>query len=107
MRVGCVLTKPVRHDQLRAASVSYSGYSRDPDRSSRNRKTPTGRPTLITRHTLAEQAPRPGILVAETTSSIQKLAVRMLDRLGYQPDVVSNGQGSGYGVQTWNRMPQS
>jgi CheY-like chemotaxis protein len=49
-------------------------------------------PTLITRHTLAEQSPRPRILVAEDNMVNQKLAVRMLDRLGYQPDVVSNGQ---------------
>ena len=43
------LTKPVRHDQLRAASESYSGYSRIRTGHIRNRKTPAGRPPLITR----------------------------------------------------------
>jgi CheY-like chemotaxis protein len=50
-----------------------------------------GNPTLITRHTLAELQTRPRILVAEDNLVNQKLAVRMLERLGYQSDVVSNG----------------
>ena len=87
------LTKPVRHDQLQgclrvvfglqeAAAVTVPGAETGP----------TIAPTLITRHTLAEQRARPRILVAEDNAVNQKLAVRMLDRLGYQPDVVSNGQ---------------
>jgi two-component system sensor histidine kinase/response regulator len=83
------LTKPVRHDQLQGClrmlfglqpgaigSLPYSGQAH---------------PTLITRHTLAELQTRPRILVAEDNLVNQKLAVRMLERLGYQSDVVSNG----------------
>ena len=83
------LTKPVRHDQLQGClrmlfglqpgaigSLPYAGQAN---------------PALITRHTLAELQTRPRILVAEDNLVNQKLAVRMLERLGYQSDVVSNG----------------
>jgi CheY-like chemotaxis protein len=47
---------------------------------------------LITRHTLAEIESAPRILVAEDNLINQKLTVRMLEKLGYQSDVVENGQ---------------
>jgi two-component system, sensor histidine kinase and response regulator len=47
---------------------------------------------LITRHTLAEIESAPRILVAEDNLINQKLTVRMLEKLGYQADVVENGQ---------------
>ncbi|MGC3973803.1 MAG: response regulator [Nitrospira sp.] len=87
------LTKPVRHDQLQGCLRVVFGLQQKAPTSAVS--TGNGQPispTLITRHTLAEQSPRPRILLAEDNVVNQKLAVRMLDRLGYQPDVVSNGQ---------------
>ncbi len=85
------LTKPVRHDQLQSCLRVVFGLQK-----SATVPRPDGglavAPTLITRHTLAEQRARPRILVAEDNVVNQKLAVRMLERLGYQPDIVSNGQ---------------
>lgn len=87
------LTKPVRHDQLQGCLRVVFGLQETA--TSAARSTPDGAaiaPSLITRHTLAEQRIRPRVLVAEDNVVNQKLAVRMLERLGYQPDVVSNGQ---------------
>ena len=87
------LTKPVRHDQLQGCLRVVFGLQ--PTATATAGGTVQGQtlaPTLVTRHTLAEQSPRLRILVAEDNMVNQKLAVRMLDRLGYQPDVVSNGQ---------------
>ncbi len=87
------LTKPVRHDQLQGClRVVFGLQHKAPTAEAGTGKGQPISPTLITRHTLAEQSPRPRILVAEDNVVNQKLAVRMLDRLGYQPDVVSNGQ---------------
>ncbi|MCS6296523.1 MAG: response regulator [Nitrospira sp.] len=87
------LTKPVRHDQLQGClRVVFGLQQKSPTATIGTGKGQPIAPTLITRHTLAEQSPRPRILVAEDNVVNQKLAVRMLDRLGYQPDVVSNGQ---------------
>jgi CheY-like chemotaxis protein/HPt (histidine-containing phosphotransfer) domain-containing protein len=49
-------------------------------------------PPLITRHTLAEAGSTARILVAEDNLINQKLTVRMLEKLGFQSDVVENGQ---------------
>lgn len=87
------LTKPVRHDQLQGClRVVFGLQHKAPIAEAGTGKGQAISPTLITRHTLAEQSPRPRILVAEDNVVNQKLAVRMLDRLGYQSDVVSNGQ---------------
>lgn len=87
------LTKPVRHDQLQGCLRVVFGIQHGPGTTgSGTGKSQTAAPPLITRHTLAEQSQRPRILVAEDNVVNQKLAVRMLERLGYQPDVVSNGQ---------------
>ncbi len=97
------LTKPVRHDQLQGCLRVVFGLQHSATTAAAGAaKGPTISPTLITRHTLAEQSPRPRILVAEDNMVNQKLAVRMLDRLGYQPDVVSNGQEA---VAAFEREP--
>ena len=83
------LTKPVRHDQLQGCLRMLFGLQQTVTGPSSD--SGQANPALITRHTLAELQTRPRILVAEDNLVNQKLAVRMLERLGYQPDVVSNG----------------
>lgn len=84
------LTKPVRHDELRDCLRTVLGM----ELASAERDTTgdSAGPRLVTRHTLAEYAERRRILVVEDNSVNQKLAVRMLEKLGYRPDLVENGQ---------------
>lgn len=87
------LTKPVRHDQLQGCLRVVFGLQQAAAVGGSITGTATAiAPALITRHTLAEQRSRPRILVAEDNLVNQKLAVRMLERLGYRPDIVSNGR---------------
>ena len=82
------LTKPARHDQLSNCLRTVLGL---PELTGETTVTAPA-PTLITRHTLAEAGSIARILVAEDNLINQKLAVRMLEKLGYQADVVGNGQ---------------
>ena len=84
------LTKPVRHDELRDCLRTVLGMTLTPVDTAAAGTAPNS--PLITRHTLAEHAERRRILVVEDNSVNQKLAVRMLEKLGYRPDVVENGQ---------------
>jgi len=76
------LTKPVRQSHLHdcLATVSGAWESRVEER------------RLVTRHSLAEQALRLKVLVAEDNQVNQKVAVRILERLGHKADVVGNGE---------------
>jgi two-component system sensor histidine kinase/response regulator len=51
-------------------------------------------PALITRHTLSESqaGPKPRLLLAEDNPVNQKVACKMLEKLGYRVDVAGNGQ---------------
>jgi CheY-like chemotaxis protein len=80
------LTKPVRHDQLSNCLRTVLGLP-----GLVNERNSAAMP-LITRHTLSEIESAPRILVAEDNLINQKLTVRMLEKLGYQSDVVENGQ---------------
>jgi signal transduction histidine kinase/DNA-binding response OmpR family regulator/HPt (histidine-containing phosphotransfer) domain-containing protein len=85
------LTKPARHDQLANCLRTVLGLPGLVE----ERPMPTvaaPAPPLMTRHTLVEIASAPRILVAEDNLINQKLTVRMLEKLGYQSDVVENGQ---------------
>ncbi|HET9960742.1 MAG TPA: response regulator [Nitrospiraceae bacterium] len=87
------LTKPVRHDTLQSCLRAVFGLQQPPSLAPiGSTSIPDQASPLITRHTLAEQCPRPRLLVAEDNMINQKLAVRMLERLGYQPDIVGNGE---------------
>jgi len=82
------LTKPVRQSQLYdcLATVMSSGLAVGPS-------TQTSAP-LVTRHSLSEARARgrTRILVADDNETNQLVAVRMLNKLGYQADVAANGQ---------------
>ena len=78
------LTKPVKSAHLRQCLATALGQVEEP--------STTREPPLITRHTLAEQAARRRILVAEDNLTNQKVVMLMLQRLGYRADVVGDGQ---------------
>lgn len=84
------LPKPVRHDELRDCLRTVLGLAE-----SQQTKEPLALsvvPQLVTRHTVAENIRHRRVLVVEDNLVNQKLAVRMVEKLGYQPDVVDNGQ---------------
>ncbi|SPP65174.1 hybrid sensor histidine kinase/response regulator [Nitrospira lenta] len=83
------LTKPVRHDELRDCLRTVLGMA---PASAETPQADEAVPRLVTRHTLAELSTRRRVLVVEDNSVNQKLAVRMLEKLGYRPDLVENGQ---------------
>jgi len=85
------LTKPVRHDQLSNCLRAVLGLSSLVSEGTVTAVTAPSLP-LITRHSLAEMESAPRILVAEDNLINQKLTVRMLEKLGYQSDVVEDGQ---------------
>ncbi|MGA2746889.1 MAG: response regulator [Candidatus Sulfotelmatobacter sp.] len=74
------LTKPIRSDQLKDVMARLLGGAPAPARSSSG-----GIDT-----SLAAQRPL-RILLAEDNVVNQKVAVRLLERMGYRPDVASNG----------------
>jgi len=85
------LTKPVRHDQLSNCLSAVIGLPELVNPGNLNAIVAPAAP-LITRHTIAEIQSAPRVLVAEDNLINQKLTVRMLEKLGYQSDVVENGQ---------------
>ena len=76
------LTKPIHQDQLRDCLLTVINGSGTAD------------PQLVTKHTLREGRQRKGgkLLVAEDNIVNQKVAVRMLERLGYRIDIVADGK---------------
>jgi signal transduction histidine kinase/CheY-like chemotaxis protein len=85
------LTKPARHDQLSNCLRTVLGIPEIVGEAPVTTATAPALP-LITRHTLAETGSIARVLVAEDNLINQKLTVRMLEKLGYQSDVVENGQ---------------
>ncbi len=85
------LTKPARHDQLANCLRTVLGL---PGLVAEETVAPVAvpAPPLITRHTLAETRSAARVLVVEDNLINQKLTVRMLEKLGFQSDVVGNGQ---------------
>ena len=84
------LPKPVRHDELRDCLRTVLGIAESPKPQTAH--TLSVVPQLVTRHTVAENVQHRRILVVEDNIVNQKLAVRMVEKLGYKPDVVENGQ---------------
>jgi PAS domain S-box-containing protein len=77
-----VLTKPIRQSQLRAWLTTLLGQPAEPT-------APAPAPTASPETSTNTVAPR--ILVAEDNIVNQRVVVRMLERLGYQADIVGNG----------------
>ncbi len=84
------LPKPVRHDELRDCLRTVLGLAEN--HQTKESQTLSIVPQLVTRHMVAENIQHRRVLVVEDNIVNQKLAVRMVEKLGYQPDVVDNGQ---------------
>jgi len=79
------LTKPVRQSQFYDCLATVLG----------RRQPPAGprRRSIVTRHSLSEdQRRRARILVVEDNPTNQKVVVAILKKLGYRPDLASDGQ---------------
>jgi two-component system, sensor histidine kinase and response regulator len=103
-RVGfaAYLTKPVRQSKLYDAIATVVGSP------SEERSSPAAAP-LVDRRGAGEASPLAGqqlarVLVAEDNQVNQRVAVRMLERLGYRVDVAANGLEA---VQALSRIPYS
>ncbi len=83
------LTKPIRHQQLQQCLQMILGDDQQTTLSTSNQPS-----ALITRHTVeeAQAQTHAHILLAEDNVVNQKVAVRMLQKIGYRVDVVENGQ---------------
>lgn len=91
--VSAYLTKPVRHDHLFDCLQTILGGSetvQSPPPTEEQHTVP--RPPLFTGHTSAEHRPGLRILVVEDNPVNRTLAVKTLEKLGYQADVAANGQ---------------
>jgi CheY-like chemotaxis protein len=79
---GAFLLKPIRQSQLYDCIATVMGMASEPSPQ-----------PLITRHTLreAEAQSRARVLVAEDNVVNQRVAARMLEKLGCRVDVVANG----------------
>ena len=93
--IGAYLLKPVRQSDLHDAIAAVIGASEAPSEEETS---------LVTRHSLHEDraAARARLLVAEDNPVNQKVAVRMLARLGYRADVAGNGLEA---VEAVSRIP--
>jgi two-component system, sensor histidine kinase and response regulator len=82
------LTKPVRQSQLYDALATVMGSPAEAASAPLHAETP-----LITRYSLKEEKARSRarVLLAEDNAVNQKVAVRMLDKLGYRVDVAADG----------------
>jgi len=79
------LTKPVKHSQLFDCLVTVLGE--EPEGAKEDEKPP-----LVTRYSLAEAKHRMRILLVEDNVVNQKLATRLLEKMGYRSDAVGNGK---------------
>ncbi len=90
--ISAYLTKPVRQSELYNCLVTVMGSQTRTDGTSE--AADQAEMSFLTRHNLREVAPRAHtrLLVAEDNPINQKVAVRMLEKLGYRVDVASNGR---------------
>jgi signal transduction histidine kinase/DNA-binding response OmpR family regulator len=89
------LTKPIKKSQLYDCIVTVLGHA--------SVEPGEGPEPIITRHSLAEGRKRKiRILVAEDNVVNQKVALRILERLGYRADTVANGREA---IEALERIP--
>ncbi|MDQ3636375.1 MAG: PAS domain S-box protein, partial [Actinomycetota bacterium] len=88
--IDAYLVKPVRQSRLHEALATVMGTGIEEAAGGSKHETP---PPLVARHGPKEAKARSRfrILVAEDNQINQKVAVRMLERLGYRADVAANG----------------
>lgn len=84
------LPKPIRHDELRDCLRTVLGLPEG--QAPKDTQAHSVVPQLVTRHMVAENVQHRRILVVEDNIVNQKLIVRMVEKLGYKPDVVENGE---------------
>jgi PAS domain S-box-containing protein len=84
------LTKPVRKAQLYECLRLVMGQPTTA--SVRNETAAPAVPSLVTRHHVAEARSNRRLLVVDDNPVNQKVAVRMLEKMGHRVDVASNGQ---------------
>jgi two-component system, sensor histidine kinase and response regulator len=105
-RVGfaAYLTKPVRQSRLYDAIVTVVGTPAEASPAPSTADTPfADRRRSVQASSLARQQ-RARVLVAEDNQVNQRVAVRMLERLGYQADVAANGLEA---TEALSRIPYS
>ena len=97
--IDAYLTKPVRQSQLFDAIAMVMGTAAEEAAPEEEKEK-----QLVTRHSLVEAKYRSRIriLVTEDNQVNQKVAVKMLERLGYQADVAANGLEA---VEALSRIP--
>ena len=78
------LSKPLRQSHLFDALIGLLGNAPMPDAATQARATPSLDPAMAARHPLR-------ILLAEDNVVNQKLALRLLQQMGYRADLASNG----------------
>ena len=87
------LTKPIKMSQLYDCLVTVLGVTQE--------ESGNHGQQIITRHTLREERKRRvRILVAEDNVVNQKVALRILQKLGYRADAVANGQEAVTALET-------
>ncbi|HET7273182.1 MAG TPA: PAS domain S-box protein, partial [Rubrobacter sp.] len=82
--ISAYLTKPVRSSYLYDALATVMGHPEEPEREEE---------LLVTRHSIREERgrSRARLLLAEDNAINQRVAVKMLESLGYRVDVALNG----------------
>ena len=89
------LTKPAKRKELCACLALALGRKSSVS-------DPATRP-ILTRHSVLEiQKQKMRILIAEDNVTNQKVLLRMLERLGYRADIVTNGKEA---VESWEKVP--
>ena len=88
--IGCCL-KPVCHDQLLECLRTTLATTRTTERKQQEHLA-SGLPPLIAKEPLDEIPSKPRVLIVEDNIINQKVAIRMVDKLGYQSTAVGNGQ---------------
>jgi CheY-like chemotaxis protein len=89
------LTKPVRQAQLYGCFVTVMGVPAPVHDQGLHRLGPPTKLPLVTKHTLKEAQARARsqiLLVVEDRIVDQKVAVRMLEKLGYRADIATTGR---------------